>query len=186
MKIKLKHYKIKDIVKDYVDHVEEGCFAYGGRLNIRPKYQREFVYKDEQRNEVIRTINKNFPLNVMYWIKNKTGYEVLDGQQRTISFCQYINGDFSVDNMFFNNLCKEAQDKILNYELSVYICDDVIIGAGSLVPPGKTLKSGYLYVGRPAKQIRALTEEEMAFFSYTAGNYVNWKNQHMQEDWANR
>lgn len=60
----------------------------------------------------------------------------------------------------------------------------VVLGAGSLVPPGKTLKSGYLYVGRPAKQVRALTEDEMAFFSYTASNYVNWKNQHMQEDWA--
>ncbi len=61
----------------------------------------------------------------------------------------------------------------------------VVLGAGSLVPPGKVLQSGYLYVGRPAKQVRALTQEEMAFFSYTASNYVNWKNQHMQEDWAN-
>ncbi|EPJ47443.1 MAG: hypothetical protein OFPII_13300 [Osedax symbiont Rs1] len=60
----------------------------------------------------------------------------------------------------------------------------VVLGAGSLVAPGKILKSGYLYVGRPARQVRPLTEKEINFFSYTAANYVNWKNQHMAEDWA--
>ena len=70
--------------------------GYGGKLNIRPKYQREFVYKDHQRDAVIETIRKNFPLNVMYWVKNEDGtYEVMDGQQRTISFCEYIDGKFS-------------------------------------------------------------------------------------------
>lgn len=59
--------------------------------------------------------------------------------------------------------------------------DEVIIGAGSLVPPGKTLQSGYLYVGSPAKQARPLTDKERSFFSYTAGNYVKLKNQHMAE-----
>ncbi len=44
--------------------------------------------------------------------------------------------------------------------------DEVIIGAGSLVPPGKTLESGYLYVGRPVKQVRALTEKEISFYLY--------------------
>ncbi|WP_372739984.1 gamma carbonic anhydrase family protein [Neptunomonas sp.] len=61
---------------------------------------------------------------------------------------------------------------------------DVVIGAGSLVPPGKTLASGFLYVGRPAKQVRALTEKEMDYFTYTAGNYVKLKDQHLQEEWA--
>ena len=60
----------------------------------------------------------------------------------------------------------------------------VVLGAGSLVPPGKVLRSGFLYVGRPAVQVRPLTDQELAFFSYTAANYVNWKNQHMQEEWA--
>ncbi|MEH6576239.1 MAG: gamma carbonic anhydrase family protein [Amphritea sp.] len=59
--------------------------------------------------------------------------------------------------------------------------DDVIIGAGSLVPPGKTLKSGYLYVGRPVKEIRELNEKEMSFFTYTAGNYVKLKDKHIAE-----
>lgn len=62
--------------------------------------------------------------------------------------------------------------------------DEVIIGAGSLVPPGKTLESGYLYVGRPVKQQRPLTDKEREFFTYTAGNYVKLKDQHLQQDYA--
>ncbi|GGO77473.1 gamma carbonic anhydrase family protein [Marinobacterium nitratireducens] len=61
---------------------------------------------------------------------------------------------------------------------------DVVLGAGSLVPPGKTLESGHLYVGRPAKQVRALTEKEMSFFGYTAGNYVRLKDKHLQEPYS--
>lgn len=59
--------------------------------------------------------------------------------------------------------------------------DEVIIGAGSLVPPGKTLASGFLYIGSPVKQARPLTEKERSFFSYTAGNYVKLKDQHLAE-----
>ena len=59
--------------------------------------------------------------------------------------------------------------------------DEVVIGAGSLVPPGKRLESGYLYVGSPVKQARPLSAEEKAYFSYTAGNYVKLKNQHIAE-----
>ena len=87
MKIELKEFPIRDIVKGYENSDEEGVVAFGGRLDIRPKYQREFVYKEAQRNAVIDTIRKDFPLNVMYWVKNDGNYEVLDGQQRTISFC---------------------------------------------------------------------------------------------------
>ena len=98
-------------------------FGYGGKLNIRPKYQREFVYKDKQRDEVINSINKEFPLNVMYWIENdEGGYEVLDGQQRTISICEYVDGNYSIDNRAFQNLTKPEQDKILNYKLLIYFC----------------------------------------------------------------
>lgn len=59
--------------------------------------------------------------------------------------------------------------------------DEVIIGAGSLVPPGKRLESGFLYVGSPVKQARPLTEKERSFFTYTAGNYVKLKDQHLAE-----
>lgn len=124
MKIQLKQIKIKDVVNGYVNNDEEGVVGYGGKLNIRPKYQREFVYKDDKRNAVLDTINKGFPLNVMYWVKNEDGtFEVLDGQQRTISFCEYIAGKFSLNNLYFHNLTDTDQKQILDYELMIYFCE---------------------------------------------------------------
>lgn len=124
MKIDLHEILIKDIISEYLDNEEEGVVGYGGVLNIRPRYQREFVYDDKKRNAVIDTIRKGFPLNVMYWVKNDDGtFEVLDGQQRTISFCQYVHGDFSIDNRAFHNLTKPEQEQILNYKLMIYFCE---------------------------------------------------------------
>ena len=97
MKIELNEISVRDVYNGYVDSQENGVVAYGGKLNVRPAFQREFVYKDKQRDEVIKTVRKDFPLNVMYWVKSDTGYELLDGQQRTISLCQYLAGDFSID-----------------------------------------------------------------------------------------
>ncbi|WP_353537463.1 gamma carbonic anhydrase family protein [Colwellia sp. KU-HH00111] len=57
--------------------------------------------------------------------------------------------------------------------------DDVFIGAGSLVPPNKTLVSGYLYVGNPVNQVRCLTKDEVAFLKQSALNYVDLKNDYM-------
>jgi len=56
---------------------------------------------------------------------------------------------------------------------------EVIIGAGSLVPPGRRLHTGHLYVGSPARQVRALSEEEIEFFRYTAGKYVQLKDRYL-------
>lgn len=124
MKIELHEIPIREVTKEYVDNAEEGVLGYGGLLNIRPKYQREFVYDDKKRNAVIDTINKGFPLNVMYWVKNEDGtFEVLDGQQRTISFCQYVIGDFSVENRAFHNLTNVEQQHILDYKLMIYFCE---------------------------------------------------------------
>ena len=124
MKIDLHKISIRKVVVGYKDSAEEGVVAYGGKLDIRPKYQREFVYKEKQRNAVIETIKNSFPLNVMYWmIREDDGYEVLDGQQRTISIGQYVNGDFSLNDRFFHNLTREEQDKILDYELMIYFCE---------------------------------------------------------------
>lgn len=124
MKIDLHKISVRDVAAGYKDSAEEGVVAYGGKLDIRPKYQREFVYKPEQRNAVIKTVQHKFPLNVMYWIENSTGnYELLDGQQRTLSICQYINGDFSLKDRFFHNLTEEEKNKILDYELMIYFCD---------------------------------------------------------------
>ena len=124
MKITLEQIKIADIANGYVDNNEEGVYGFGGKLNIRPKYQREFVYKDKQRDLVLDTIMRGLPLNIMYWAKNEDGtFEVLDGQQRTISFCQFVNGDFSIDNKYFHTLTDAEQNTILNYEVMVYVVE---------------------------------------------------------------
>ena len=124
MEVVLNEIAVKDIVAGYKDSEECGVVGYGGKLDIRPAYQREFIYKDKQRDEVIRTVMKGFPLNVMYWSKRDDGnFEVLDGQQRTISLCQYVNGDFSVDHRGFANLTVDEQNKILDYPLMIYICE---------------------------------------------------------------
>ena len=128
MQIELNRIKIKDLFENYSNNDENGVVGYNGKLNIRPKFQREFVYKDKQRDEVINTVRKEFPLNVMYWCKSEDGnYELLDGQQRTISICEYVANSFSVKidgyDKIFDNLTQDQKEQILNYELMVYICD---------------------------------------------------------------
>ncbi|MDO8489902.1 MAG: DUF262 domain-containing protein [bacterium] len=124
MKIELNRISVREVIGGYKDSAEEGVIAFGGRLDIRPKYQREFVYTGKQRDAVLETINNGFPLNVMYWVKTDEGnYEVLDGQQRTISIGQYVNSDFSLNDRYFNNLTDEEQNKILDYELMIYFCE---------------------------------------------------------------
>jgi hypothetical protein len=127
MKIELKEITVREVAEGFVDTAEEGVVGYGGLLDIRPKYQREFVYDDKKRNAVVETIRKGFPLNVMYWVVTDQGtYEVMDGQQRTISFCQYVNGDYSIvidgHPMAFHNLSKTLRAQILDYTLMVYFC----------------------------------------------------------------
>ena len=124
MKIQLKEIPIREIVNGYSNNEVEGVVGYNGNLDIRPQYQREFIYKDEQRDAVVETVRKNFPLNVMYWSKNKNEtFGVMDGQQRTISICEYIAGKFALNYQYFHNLEKEEQEQILNYNLMVYFCE---------------------------------------------------------------
>lgn len=128
MKIELKRVSVRDLVEDYEDNAELGVRAFAGKLDVRPPYQREFIYKDKQRDAVIETLRKEFPLNVMYWAVQDDGtFEVIDGQQRTISICQYVEGDFSVPidghQLAFHNLQDDQKGQILNYELMVYLCE---------------------------------------------------------------
>lgn len=127
MNIAMRNIKVRSVVDGYHDGGESGVVGYGGKLDIRPAFQREYIYKEKQRNEVINTVRKNFPLNTMYWAVAGEGFELMDGQQRTISICQYVTGDFAVvfdgSPMFFNNLTAETQNRILDYELSVYVCE---------------------------------------------------------------
>lgn len=123
MEIKLKEISIRDLAEGYINDDENGVVGFGGKLNIRPKYQREFVYDDKKRNAVINSVNCNFPLNVMYWVCNEDGtYEVLDGQQRTISICEYVDGSYSINSRAFHNLTNTEQNQIYDYKLLVYFC----------------------------------------------------------------
>ncbi len=123
MNIELKEITVRELTNGYEDNEEAGVIGFDEKLDIRPPYQREFIYKDKQRDAVIDTIVKNFPLNVMYWAVREDGnYEVIDGQQRTISICQFVEGDFAFEQRYFHNMQKEEQEKILNYKLMVYQC----------------------------------------------------------------
>ena len=154
MNIELHKITVRELTQGYVDNNENGVRAYGGRLDVRPPYQREFVYREKQRDAVIDTLTQGFPLNVMYWAKrivddcvsqsggtvcgdamgdngklvcgdaddDNAQFEIIDGQQRTISICQYVNGDFAFNFRYFHNLQPDEQEQILNYELQIYIC----------------------------------------------------------------
>ena len=127
MHIHLEEHTVREVCNGFLDNDELGVYGFGGKLNIRPKYQREFVYNDAQQKAVINTVMRSFPLNVMYWVKNDEGnYELLDGQQRTMSLCKFVKNDFSImqDNGMpasFENLTLSEQNKILDYKLFIYV-----------------------------------------------------------------
>lgn len=123
MRIEPVDVTVGELADGYFDNDEGGVVGYSGQLDIRPPYQREFVYKDKQRDAVIDTIFKNYPLNVMYWaVRDDGGFEIIDGQQRTISVCQYVNGDFSFEGRYFHNLQADEKERLLNYPLTIYQC----------------------------------------------------------------
>ncbi len=131
MKIELHKITVRELVDGFKDNDEEGVVGYGGKLDIRPKYQRNFVYNEEQEKAVIGTVRKDFPLNVMYWVKREDGtLEVLDGQQRILSICRYVAVQaFSIKiseagmPMYFDNLPDDIKEIILDFELMVYFCE---------------------------------------------------------------
>lgn len=123
MKIELKEITVAELTQGYEDNAENGVVGFDGKLDIRPPYQREFIYKDKQRDAVIETLTRDFPLNVMYWAVREDGnFEVIDGQQRTISISQFVNGDFSFKGRYFHNLQKDEKEQVLSYKLMVYLC----------------------------------------------------------------
>ena len=134
MEIKLHAIPIRDLYDGYVDEGESGVFAFDEKLSVRPPYQRELVYPEKQQAAVINSVMKDYPINVMYWMiaeKDKDGnpvkFELLDGQQRTLSICRYIEGDFSVNvdgsPKFYTNLTPSQKKQINDYELMVYYCE---------------------------------------------------------------
>ena len=134
MKINSMHLQIRDLIDGYYeDDATSKVTAWGGKLDVRPEYQREFVYAEKQRDAVINTVLNGFPLNIMYFVDRLDGtYEVLDGQQRIISICRYAKNMFSVklpaatggyNTVNYPNLFDDQLEDFLNYELHVYVCE---------------------------------------------------------------
>ena len=121
---------ISQLVDKFADSGEGGVVAYGGKLDVRPPYQREFVYNDKQQQAVINSVLHGYPIGAIYLVDaDGTGehYEMLDGQQRTLSICRFVaqNGySVTLDNgnrAFFANL-RNLQQAILDYQLLVFVC----------------------------------------------------------------
>ncbi len=127
MTIRQIEVTVGEITRGYVNNEELGVRGYGGRLDIRPPYQREFIYNDSEQRAVITTVLRGYPLNVMYWVKRSEDaecpFEVMDGQQRTLSLCEYVAGKFSYDFKNFFNQPEDIQKRILDYRLTVYVCE---------------------------------------------------------------
>lgn len=123
---------IKDICDGFVYNELEGRGLYGlsGKLTIQPEYQRNYIYADGKRDvAVIESILSGYPLGLIYF--NQTGedeYEVLDGQQRITSFGRFVTNKFAVKDQngmeqYFSGLDEDIQKKILEYPLTIYICE---------------------------------------------------------------
>jgi len=129
MDIKPHSILVRDLVAGYSNDPNQGVYAYGGKLNVRPPYQREFRYNLKQQQAVIDTILQGYPLNIMYWSVTDDGiYEMIDGQQRTLSICEYYadHGFHLVREgrpvLYYDNLTDKEKEDFLNYELTVYFC----------------------------------------------------------------
>lgn len=138
MEVKRIAITVRELCEGYVNETEtcidDPVMAYGGKLCVRPAFQRSFVYKKPQENAVIDTALKGFPLNIMYWADNGNDtYDCLDGQQRTISLCNFVDGISSFNAPWFNGNKKnyistikrinpDLYERFMNYELEIYIC----------------------------------------------------------------
>ena len=127
MTIEKKEVTVREITEGYINNDEQGVRGYGGLLDIRPPYQREFIYDDKEQQAVIRTVLNGYPLNVMYWVKRSDDaecpYEVMDGQQRTLSLCEYVDGKFAYSFKNFFNQPDDIKKRILDYPLTIYVCE---------------------------------------------------------------
>ncbi|WP_339675505.1 gamma carbonic anhydrase family protein [uncultured Zhongshania sp.] len=102
---------------------------------------------------------------------NPEGYPLTIGDEVTVAHSVTLHG-CSIGNRVLIGMGTIVMD-------GAVIEDNVVVGANSLVPPGKHLQSGWLYVGSPAKPIRELTEGEYSYFSYSATNYAKLKDRHI-------
>lgn len=131
MKVTAKSFTLKEIASGYhEDTITNAVVGMDGRLDIRPKYQREFRYQKDKQDKLIQSVLSNYPISIMYWVQigvddeGKPKYEVLDGQQRLISLCRYIvHGNtipFNGDIVSYDG----SPELIDNYDkLTIYVCE---------------------------------------------------------------
>lgn len=131
MNITLKPMTVRQLHAGYQDLADLGVVAYGSKLDVRPAFQREFIYDTTRSAAVIDSMLKGYPINVMYWTKKDgdgadESYELLDGQQRTISICHFLESKFAVQMQgnpkYFHNMTPSEQSALLDYSLMVYVC----------------------------------------------------------------
>jgi hypothetical protein len=107
----------------------DGVVGFGGKLDIRPAFQREYIYDIPDAQKVIATVIKNHPLNIMYWVKTNNGsYELLDGQQRTLSICKFLDSKYYItdengNRQYAHSIGQKKLDEILDYELLIWVCE---------------------------------------------------------------
>ena len=123
---------VRDINNGFIynEYEGKGLFGWGGKLTIQPEYQRNYIYADGKRDvAVIDSLLKGYPLGLLYFVKvGNDKYEILDGQQRVTSFGRFITNKFAIKDehgmeQYFDGLAKNLQDKILDSQLTIYICE---------------------------------------------------------------
>lgn len=128
----IEKFKIKDLIEDFKDSKNSSPTAFGGKLEVRPHYQRLFVYKPKMQAEVINSIRNGTPLGPMIYHEHGDGtYSLFDGQQRSLSILYFCHDKFPIflkdeygnkKRYIFSDLKEERTDiyyKILNYELDI-------------------------------------------------------------------
>lgn len=132
MTIVEKKITIKEFVEGYVNNDNEevgGVTTMNGNVIIRPKYQRSYIRANDTAWKVnlINSIIKGYPISLLYFGANEDGtFDMIDGQQRSITICDFINGGYKIDYeqnpYYFHNLPNDVKEKIYDYQLRVNVC----------------------------------------------------------------
>lgn len=132
MVITSKSVTIREFVEGYnnQDNEEKGVTTMNGKLDLRPSFQRSYFRQnaDEWKRSLIESIIMGYPIALMYWGDNGDGtYENIDGQQRGITICDFVHNNFEIllndIPTPFDRLSDDMQNRILNYELKINICN---------------------------------------------------------------
>ena len=102
---------------------------------------------------------------------NPDGHRLIIGDDVTVGHKAMLHG-CKINNEVLIGMGSVVMDDVV-------IHSNVVLGANSVVPPGRELEGGFLWVGSPARKIRTLTDDEIAFFKYSADNYVKLKDRYL-------